>query len=165
MTVGRDTVPVTTWRVRARTGSPVDVIELELATGESALLKMNRAEGSLLLRASHPAMRWRVLAWEPHWSASVKVEIRPTGDGRAAARVVDPGDEVTAIYRVPLVIALAMARHGRRPVGLHRSMVGRCLDADSDPADTDEILGFQAFLAPPAPEVVVEHNEPTMSMQ
>jgi hypothetical protein len=161
----RETVPVRSWRVRARTGSPVDVVALELSTGESSILKLDRAEGSLLLRACHPAMRWRVLAWEPHWSASVRVELRPAGDNRVGARVIDRGGELTVIYRVPLVVALAMARHGGLPVGLHRSLIGRSLEADDDPTDAAEVEGFRAFLATEVSQPFTDRRQIQMSME
>lgn len=146
MTSGGETVAVRSWSVAGRRGAPTDVIALELASGEIASLRVDRHQGSMLLRAVHPSMRWRVLDWEPRWSAASRVEIRPAGAGHAAARVIDPGHDVTVIYRVPLVVALALARQGGLAVGVHRSLVGRCVDVDDDTRSAAEAEEFGEFL-------------------
>ena len=159
MTTAVEIVPVRSWSVAGRHGAPTDVIAFDLPSGEMASLRVDRHEGSLLLRAVHPSMRWRVLEWEPRWSAAARIEIRPTGVERAAARVIDPGHDVTVIYRVPLVVALAVASQGALSVGVHHSLVGRCVDADHDTRSAAEVEEFGVFLTGVAPDLLPDPIE------
>jgi hypothetical protein len=159
MTSAADVVAAKSWSVAGRHGAREDVITFELTSGEIASLRVDLQEGSLLLKAVHPSMRWRVLEWEPRWSAAARVEIRPADGERAAARVIDPGHDVTVIYRVPLVIALAVAGHGGLSVGVHRSLAGRCVDGDDDPRTAAEVEEFGAFLTGVVPSPLPEHRE------
>ena len=140
-------IGVRSWHLEGRRGAPEDVISFELSSGETTAMGIDRREGSLLLRAVHPSMRWRVLDWEPHWSPSTRIEIRPSGDDHAAMRVIDRGTDVTAIYRVPPVVALAVARQGGLSVAVHRSLVGRAVRVEDDARSTAEIEEFGVFLS------------------
>lgn len=107
-------VPVRGWRVEAYSGWNQDVVAIALSTGRTTSIKLDSAQASLLQRACHPSLKCRVLSWEPRWSPVARVEVRPAKDGRATVHVIDPGDEVTATNRVPLVVGLRLRRlqHG-----------------------------------------------------
>ena len=148
----RSSEPVRAWHVEISVDGSEDMVEFESATGGRVTISLPPEQGSLLLRACHPSLVWRVLAWEPRWSAGARIEIRPSGQDRANVRVIDPTSTVTGIFRVPLVIALAISRQGALPVAVHHSLIGRRVSGLGE-EDLDEVDGFKAFLSGPAPHL------------
>lgn len=155
-------VPVRGWRVEAYSRWNQDVVAIELSTGRTTSIKLDRAQASLLQRACHPSLKFRVLSWEPRWSPVARVEIRPAKDGRATVYVIDPGNEVAAINRVPLVVGLSIATHAGFPLGIHRSLIGSLVECEEDATRAAELEEFAAFLEGAAPGLLLDLRHETV---